>query len=71
MISKFFSGKLGPVNFLTRGVLIRPDRINSAKDNLCEDLKEACGSYIDGLLHMDKEYLRSTSSPSLFAQVEK
>jgi hypothetical protein len=70
MITKFFSGNLSPVTFFARGLLLTPERINSVKANLYEDLKDACGSYIDGLIHMDKEYLKSTSSPSLFAQIE-
>jgi hypothetical protein len=70
ILTNFFSGTLRQIPTFRKGIKVRPDRINSAQANLYDNLKTACGLYIDGLISLDEQYIQSTSSPKLYSTIK-
>lgn len=69
LITNFLTTQPMKLGFFRLGIAISQQRLDAVKPNLYNNLKQACTSYVDGLLDLDEEYIKNTSSPYLYQQI--
>lgn len=70
LIHNFLTKPSITLPFTKKGLLISNKVIENIQPQLYTKLEQSCISYMEGLVDLDEEFLKSTTSPFLFSRFE-